>query len=1046
MNTFLYRGIIFLVWAFLPVLILAQETSGVLKGRVTNVMGQPLSGVTVTIKGKSVKTLTDSIGGFTLSATSSGDLILFSILGYLPKSQSVTTEKTILVTLLQSAEMIEDVIVIGYGTTTKRDLTGAVGKASVADMQKAPVVNFEEALAGRVAGVQVSSNDGQPGAELNIVVRGNNSVTQDNSPLYVIDGFPVESSVGNTVNQEEIESIEVLKDASATAIYGARGANGVVIITTKKGKVGPPVISYSGWVGVNNIIKKQKMLDPYEFVKYQLEQNPTLYTKIYLRDNQTLEDYKNMPGVNWQDKVFKQAITHSHNAAIRGGNARTRFALSGSVIDQDGILINSGFNKYQGRLVLDQTVNDKLKVGVNLNYTAYKRYGTIVSEQGASPTASLMYSILGFRPVTGNALTDATLLDDLYDPDMDPSAGTDLRINPYLSASNEYNPLFSASLMANGYLEYKISKDLVFKTTGGYTKTNQRREVFFNSNSRGGHRFTNNKVNGSIWNNEITNLLNENTLSYTKKINKQHTLKALAGFTMQDIRTYSNGFSSILVPNEALGMKGLDEGQITTAPITDMSNGLLSYLGRIDYNYLSKYLVTLSYRADGSSKFPKANRWGYFPSAAIAWRIKEESFMKSLAWLHDAKLRTGIGATGNNRVSDYASLSALQMNPSTGYSMGNNAGPGLVPTTLGNPTLKWETTVQTNIGLDLSFLKNRITFTTDYYHKETEDLLLNATLAPSMGFLTGFKNIGQVSNSGLEFTLETQNIRTPNFSWNSSFNIAFNKNKVLALNEDEPSMATRVTWGNFNNAYPYIAIPGQPIAMFYGYLFDGVYQYADFNRDSKGDYILKPGVPNNGNPRTSIKPGDIRFKDINGDGEVNGYDLTIIGNPNPKHIGGFNNNFTYKNLDLNVFFQWSYGGDVLNANRIEFEGGDPVARGFLNMFASFADRWTPENQTNDLYRIGGQGPAVYSSRTIEDGSYLRLKTVALGYTFNTKQLKRLKMNSIRAYLSAQNLVTWTNYSGSDPEVNTRPSALTPSFDWSAYPRPRTITFGLDIKF
>ncbi|MNX77929.1 TonB dependent receptor [compost metagenome] len=314
-----------------------------------------------------------------------------------------------------------------------------------------------------------------------------------------------------------------------------------------------------------------------------------------------------------------------------------------------------------------------------------------------------------------------------------------------------------------------------------------------------------------------------------------------------------------------------------------------------------------------------------------------------------------------------------------------------------------------------------------------------------MGFLTGFKNIGRVSNSGIEFTLETKNVQTPNFSWSSSFNIAFNKNKVLELNEGEPSLATRVTWGNFNNAYPYIAIPGQPIALFYGYLFDGVYQYADFDL-VKGNYLLKAGQPNNGVPRASIKPGDIRFKDINGDGQVDNYDLTIIGNPNPKHIGGFNNNLNYKNFDLNVFLQWSYGGDILNANRIEFEGGDPVARGFLNMFASFADRWTPENQTNSLYRVGGQGPAVYSSRTIEDGSYLRLKTLSLGYTFNADQLRRLRMKSIRLYVAAQNLVTWTKYSGLDPEVSTRPGALTPSFDWSAYPRPRTMTVGIDLNF
>jgi TonB-linked SusC/RagA family outer membrane protein len=1036
-------------WLFLGILFISFSSFGQqsrsAKGRVLDVKGIPLIGVTVSNQNKSVNTSTDSLGNFLISPILKDELLLFSMIGHVAVEQAAVLNKPMVITLLSNTQMLDDVVIIGYGTTTKRDLTGAVGQANLTDMRKAPVANFEEALAGRVAGVQVSSNDGQPGAELNIVIRGNNSVTQDNSPLYVVDGFPVETSVGNMINPEEIASLEVLKDASATAIYGARGANGVVLITTKKGKVGAPVINYSGWVGLNQVIKKQEVLDPYEFVKYQLEQNPALYTGIYLKEGKMLDDYRDMEGINWQDKIFRNAVTHNHTLAMRGGSEHTRYAISGSALDQDGIILNSGFNKYQGRIVLDQTINTKFKAGINLNYTAYKRYGTVVSESQVSPTASLMYGIWGFRPVTGSDLADASLIDDLFDPDMDPSAGTDLRINPYLAVQNEYNPLFSTNLTANAYLEYKLAKTLIWRTTGGYTRINQRREVFFNSRSRGGHPYTNNKVNGSIWNNEITNLLNENTLSYDKKFKGGHSLRAVAGFTLQDIRNYTNGFSSIQVPNEALGIKGLDEGQVTTAPITDQANGLVSYLGRVDYNYRSRYLLTLSFRSDGSSKFPKANRWAYFPSGSFAWRLKEENFLKSLAVINDAKIRVGIGSTGNNRVSDYASLSALQMNPASGYSIGNSAGQGMVPTNLGNPNLKWETTVQTNVGLDVSLFKNRVSLTTDYYHKETRDLLLNATLAPSMGFLTGFKNIGRVSNSGIEFTLETKNVQTPNFSWNSSFNIAFNKNKVLELNEGEPSLATRVTWGNFNNAYPYIAIPGQPIALFYGYLFDGVYQYADFD-EANGSYILKTGVPNNGVPRANIEPGDIRFKDINGDGQVDNYDLTIIGNPNPKHIGGFNNNFSYKNFDLNVFLQWSYGGDILNANRIEFEGGDPVARGFLNMFTSFADRWTPENQTNDLYRVGGQGPAVYSSRTIEDGSYLRLKTVSLGYTFDAKQLKRIRMSSIRVYMAAQNLITWTNYSGLDPEVNTRPGALTPSFDWSAYPRPRTVTLGLDLNF
>lgn len=1046
-SLLLFTAVSLLLTALLSVTAEAQQKRfKTLTGKITNAENEPVESASVTIKGKSgVSTQTNDEGIYSIPVADSVNVMLVvTSIGY--KSQevwvaAVTRIKNIV--LENDATGLEDVVVIGYGTTKKKDLTGAVSQANVTDIKKAPVAAFSEALAGRVAGVQVNSNDGQPGEELNFVVRGNNSVTQSNAPLYVVDGFPMEGAMANLINPEEIESIDFLKDASATAIYGARGANGVVMITTKKGKIGAPVISYDGWVGFQQIIKKQDMMSPYEFIRYQLEQNPTVGAALYLKDGKTLEDYRNAEGVNWQDRLFRDAMVHNHSVAIRGGSDKTRYSISGNILDQDGILVNSGFRRYQGRLVLDQTVSNRLKAGVNINFSSTKKYGTVVSGAESSPTASLMYSIWGFRPVTGDAALDANLLDELYDPSID--ASTDLRINPLLAAKNTYNPVFNNTLIINSYLDYTLAKNLVFRVTGGVTKTNIRYEIFNNSNSRGGHPLTNDKVNGSVTNTEITNLLNENTLTYSRKFNKVHSLKVMAGLTMQDTRSYSNGFSAIQVPNESLGMKGLGQGQLTQAPVSDLTSGLLSYLGRIDYNFKSKYLLTLSFRADGSSKFPKENRWAYFPSGALAWRFTDESFMRELSFINEGKLRIGYGTTGNNRVGEYASLTSLEVLPASGYSQGNSPGQGTVPTNLGNPTLKWETTAQTNIGLDLGFLNNRISLTTDYYYKKTRDLLLNATLAPSMGYLTAYRNVGQVSNEGIEFTLNTRNIETRKFSWSSSFNIAFNRNKVVALNDDEPSLATRVTWGNLNNAYPYIAIPGKSTALFYGMLFDGIYQYEDF--DLQGTtYVLKEGIPNNGNPRANIQPGDIRFRDINGDGQVDDYDLTIIGNPNPIHTGGFNNNFTYGNFDLNVFFQWSYGNDLLNANRIEFEGGDPVSRNSLNMFKTYADRWTPDNPSNMLYRVGGQGPAVYSSRTIEDGSYLRLKTVSLGYTLSQAALKVLKVKSLRVYAAAQNLVTWTNYTGPDPEVNTRPSALTPGFDWSAYPRPRTVTLGLNLTF
>lgn len=1037
-------------YVLLPFFIIcsAMDATGqqAVTGKVTEASGAPLIGVTVRVKDAQVSAITNEEGIYNIRPGSApGTALIFSYIGYLNREVKVTAGRSIYNIILEPAvKGLNDVVVIGYGTVKRKDLTGAVGEVKLADMVKAPVPSFEDALGGRVAGVQVSANDGQPGAAMNIVIRGNNSVSQENSPLYVVDGFPIENPSNNIFNPEEIASVEVLKDASATAIYGARGANGVIIITTKKGKTGAPVVSYQTWMGFQENIRKQEMMNPYEFVKYQLEQNSAVYTPIYLKNGKTLEDYRNVKGVDWQDQVFRKAFMQNHSLSLRGGNGKTTYSLSGSLLNQNGIIINSGFNRYQGRVVLDQEVNDKIKAGININYSATKTYGAFSSQTPSGPTSSLMYSVWGYRPVTGDSANDASLIEEPFDPDVDPL--NEYRMNPIISTRNEYNPVFNSTLMANAYIEYKPAKYFVLRVTGGITKEAIRKEVFNNSNTRlGNPKSSVLGVNGSISNAERTNWINENTLTYARVFNEDHSLNVMGGVTLQKVSLYSYGFSASQVPNESLGISGLDEGTITNGPTAKSSSALMSFLGRVNYGYKSKYLLTLSFRADGSSKFPSDNRWAYFPSGAVAWRVIEEPFMKELRFLSDAKVRVGYGMTGNNRVPDFAYLTSLQLFPTSAYSFGNSPAQGIIPSNLGYPRLKWETTTQTDVGVDLGFLRNRIMLTMDYYKKHTRDLLLNATLAPSTGYLSGIRNIGKVSNEGFEISLNTVNVQKKRFAWTTSFNISFNRNKVLQLNEGEPSYASRITWGNFNNAYPYVAIPGQPIALFYGFLFDGIYQYNDFNKLPDGSYMLKDNVPNNGSPRASIQPGYIKFRDINGDGKVDNSDLTIIGNPNPKHTGGISNNFTYRNFDLNIFFQWSYGNDILNANRIEFENGD-VTRGFLNMFASYANRWTPENQSNTLYKVGGQGPLVYSSRTIEDGSFLRLKTVALGYSLPADLLRRVRIKGLRVYASAQNLITWTNYSGLDPEVSVRQSALTPGFDWSAYPKARTITFGLDLTF
>uniref|UniRef100_UPI003D7F358D SusC/RagA family TonB-linked outer membrane protein n=1 Tax=Pedobacter sp. TaxID=1411316 RepID=UPI003D7F358D len=593
--------------------------------------------------------------------------------------------------------------------------------------------------------------------------------------------------------------------------------------------------------------------------------------------------------------------------------------------------------------------------------------------------------------------------------------------------------------------------NLKLKVTGGVNRTSSRNESFNNSLTRYGYAGSTDKVNGTILNTDVNNWLNENTLTYNKKINKDHTLNVLGGITFQGSDYHRYGVSANHLPNESLGLSGLDEGIPVKVTAINSEWSLMSLLSRVNYNYKSRYLLTGSFRADGSSKFRADNRWSYFPSAAFAWRAINENFLKNSTLLSDAKLRLSWGITGNNRVSDYASYARLSFDNSSGvynayYPFNNSLQQGVYPSNLANLDLKWENTTQSNAGVDLGIWKQRITLTMDYYKKTTSDLLLNAQLPLTTGYVDAFKNIGKTSNSGLEFALNTVNVNKKNFSWNSSLNISFNRNKVLELTQNQESLLTNVNWDqDFKNLPLYIAKIGQPLGQMYGYVWEGVYQYNDFDQLPNGSYLLKDLVTTNTSDRSSastIKPGDIKYTDLNGDGVINDYDRTVIGRGYPIHQGGFNNNFKYKNFDLSVFMQWSYGNDIVNANRLLFEAGNKIN---LNQYATFQNRWTPTNTETDMPRVGGKGPNAYSSRIIEDGSYLRLKTVSLGYSFAPSVLKRLNAKTLRVYASAQNLVTWTNYSGSDPEVSVYYTALTPGFDYSSYPRPNTIIFGLNLS-
>lgn len=1035
------------------------------RGTVVDQTGESVIGASIQVKGTTQGTITDIDGKFSLGVPDKKSVIVVSFIGYATKELQVDTSKPMSIVLEEDTKVLDEVVVVGYQEVKKKDLTGSVAKADMKELLNTPVGSFDQTLGGRIAGVNVSSSEGTPGGTMNIVIRGNNSLTQDNSPLYVIDGFPVEdAAMASTINPSDIESLDILKDASATAIYGARGANGVVIITTKKGKVGKAQITYDGSVTMHHVTRTIPMMDAYEFVKLQTEMYPQAaanasggYLMNYNDKQWTLEDYRNIFQYDWQDEILRTAWQQNHNVRISGGTEGVRYNASLSYYDQDGILLNSGYERFQARLNT-AVRRDKLDMSLTANYSRSVQTGSTPSETSYSGMNNLFFSVWGYRPITYPNKSMESLLNDVMDDAIDST--NDYRFNPIRSLKEEYRKYYINNLQLNGYVAYDIIKGLKLKISGGYTYDARKNDQFNNSNTRYGGPTSTDKVNAQIIRNERLTWLNENTLTYQTNIKNKHFFNALAGITFQNSDYEYYSLKSTHIPNESLGMAGMADGTLAAASSLKSSWSMMSYLARLNYNYKSKYYATASFRADGSSKFSKENRYGYFPSGSLAWNFMEEEFMKPLSKVLNAgKLRLSWGLTGNNRIGEYDYYALLEVLknktgdyisngsvPSGAYPFDNdNTNVGVVPTSLPNNDLKWETTEQWNLGLDLSFFKERLNITADIYRKTTRDLLLDASIPLSSGFYSATKNIGKVRNDGLELTLSTVNVQTKDFTWTTDFNIAFNKNKVLELAENQLSLLTAATFDqNYNSQPSYIAMVGMPMGMMYGYIYEGTYKYDDFVQ-SGNSYTLKSGVPYF-STESNTQPGMPKYKDLNGDGIIDSNDRTIIGRGLPVHTGGFTNSFTYKGFDLSVFFQWSYGNDILNANRLFFESSNNMQRE-LNQYASYADRWTPENPDSDIpAATQSSSNRVFSSRIIEDGSYLRLKTVTLGYTFPKSMIAKAHLSNVRLYLAAQNLWTWTSYSGYDPEVSVRNSALTPGLDFSSYPRAYTISFGVNLGF
>jgi len=1012
--------------------------------------GETIPGANIVVKGTTTGTITGMDGKFNLSVNNRNAVLECSFIGFQSAELSLNGRTEVNFVLDPDVVALDEVVAVGYSTVSKRDLTGSVGQVKGDVLAKSPVTNYDQALAGRVAGVQVSAADGTPGEGLNIVIRGGNSITGDNSPLYVVDGIPIENFDPGSISSHDIESFDVLKDASASAIYGSRGANGVIIITTKQGKDdGTTEISLNSSVGTQWISNRLDVMSPYDYVKYLLEVQ-TFRGESYLESFNTHwispEEYKDASPINWQDNIMRRAVIQNHNLSVSGGNKKSSIYLSVDYTDQSGTLINTGYKKINNNLKFSHRINDKAQLGGYLYYSYIYRNGLDVS---GNNRLSIIRDAITFRPVR-------PLVDDGKEGGLDLEDPNDLRFDPVKTLSNTDRYQRQDVVRGNLSLTYNVTKALKLKLSGNYNVDNRKESLFFKKDTYEGTKGIDG-INGTLTDRRNQTLSTSNTLIYQKKFNKVHSLTALVGAEAQ-VTSYDNfAAKNKKMPTDAFGTDKLELGTEPDLPTSFASeNKLVSYFGSVNYGYKDRYLLTFNYRADGSSKFAKGNQWGYFPSAAFAWRLIEEDFISKLNLFSNLKLRMGYGITGNNRIGDFAAFSLINYDEYSGYSFGGKYGLGTYYYNLASADLKWETTAQWNLGIDMGFLNNRISVTADLYRKNTSDLLLDADMSLSTGYSQVLQNVGEVRNQGIELSVNSVNISSKSFQWNTSFNISFNKNKTISLNSGQEALYTNPNWYFKFTEYQYITKVGEPVGMIYGLKRDGVYQFEDFDYDAVNDkYTLREGIPDNGK---AVAPGSVKFKDLSGidgnpDGTINELDRVVIGNPHPKHFGGITNDFRYKNFDLQIFLQWSYGNEILNANRAMFENPGLIGPEY-NLLAPAADRWTPDNPTNGVqaYQFAGvygfpQDGNLISDYYVEDGSYLKLKTVTFGYTFNKSILNKLGIKSCRLYVAGQNLHTWTNYSGYDPDVSVgRYGALTPGLDYSAYPMSATFMGGVEIKF
>ena len=1051
----------------------AYAQSLTVTGKVIDSEGYEVIGGSVTIKGAAgVGTVTDVNGNYSLKVNdASKDVLVFSYVGMTSQEVKVDGRSVIDVTLKADAVMLEEVVAIGYATVKRKDLTGSVASVNSKELSKVPTSDITQALAGRMAGVQVMQSEGAPGASISIRVRGGISITQSNEPLYIIDGFPSEDGM-STLDPAEIETIDTLKDASATAIYGARGANGVVVITTKSGgKEGKATVTFDSYVGFKKVAKKLDVLSTREFALLDYERR---YYSAFTAKNSTQEDldkavanfealygkyadidanYANRAGIDWQDQTLgRTALTQNYRVGVSGGTDKLNYNLAYSYYDEEGAMVYSGNKKHNISFNMNHKLNDRLSITARISYDQMKIYGMGTSEGG--DRFNKMQHILQYRPMVGINGTDDLLLGD-EDPLLVDDTGNVMQ-NPLLSAAEETKDREYRTFQANGGFTLKLIKGLSFRNTTGMRYQTRRNDTFYGDKSITAKRSS---INGSIQNIENSSFQTSNVLNYNWA-GKGHDITAMLG--QEYVNRWNRSFSAAAAnfPNDDIGLGDLSLGLPTAVSSSEnYDDKLLSFFARFNYGFKDKYLFTASFRADGSSKFGKNNKWGYFPAFSAAWRLGEEEFIKNLNIFSDLKVRLGYGMAGNNRIDSYVSLPMLT---SVTYPNGDSTQPGYVSKQIPNPNLKWEANKTFNFGLDFGFFNQRLTISPEFYINRSSNLLLNAKLPTSSGYDSMVINAGETENKGIDLTINSTNIMTKDFTWNTAVTLSHNKNSVKKLTGEDVQL-WEASFGYNQNTH--IIGVNQPLGQMYGYVTDGLYQVSDFDYDeATKTYTLKDGVPYSGK-KTDVKPGMWKFKNVDGseDNKITENDKTVIGNAYPKFYGGINNTFTYKDFDLSIFLTYSFGNDVFNATKLTNTKTALQNKNVLDI-ANSSNRWVVVNKKGELItdpqemadiNKGKTVAAVYDNEigdtyihswAVEDGSYLKLSNITLGYTFPRKMLSKIGISKLRLYATGSNLLTWTKYTGFDPEVSTMGSGLTPGVDFGAYPKSRSFVFGINLAF